>query len=317
MRGLLFPAAFVGIGLWLSACAGNWAELTVVDTSEGKSLDETIRFFGSGTDGEDEGEFRPSYSSGALVADFGTTRTGTHFGDKPRLQLQLRARIIDPETWVGDTNTAGGLGLVRAAGFVNLSDETILGVYVTRWHFTGDGARPVEVAGKSRPFRGVEPPPEAGLRAELEFSFRSNCDQRGAPFMFCGAGPSVDDRTAVKRFTIDAVRGSPGCPAEVLRPFLGDGQGAEVTWNAGASLQVSGAQALPCVVTRTFDELRLCGAEQRGVTADGCTWDVSALGWFSSTGGGRADLWVGAVAREGCARAITYCNTDAQAPAQR
>jgi hypothetical protein len=181
------------------------------------------------------------------------------------------------------------------------------GLRMDRWHFTGNGRRPVEISGTAVPFMEND---QALLKSDLEFSFRIHCEQLlAAGVMLCGATVSPRDRDETLTHTIVGISGTPACPTEVVEPFIGSGVGTTMTWNASRSMGMDGGTPLKCVKTRRYNGMWLCGAEMTNVQADDCTWDVSTLGWMG--GNDRImGLWIGAVAREGCALAMPYCNTD-------
>lgn len=327
------PRSAFALSLGLLAAAGgwgcsgaNWLEVKLSGADdEGNAVDETIDFEGSSASGMRDGDFHPSILGDGVTthlgAYFSTSQQETHYGDEPVALLSITQRVLDgeaePQHTIVDHRAKFGLGLMSGSltmNFKNVKTVPASTFDIERWHFTGNAKHPLEFRGRSVPLPdGTHP-----LKAEVAFEFRADCSSEiiksGG---LCGGMHHENwEGTEVVR-KVETITGGPHCPTEVLKTFAGDGVGADFRWMPGEYMQVVGGERLDCVLTEG-DKRFLCGAEETGVKSDGCTWDVGAVASVDQASGGgtrytRMWMTVSARAREGCERAVTYCNSDVRA----
>lgn len=175
--------------------------------------------------------------------------------------------------------------------------------------WTGNARHPVEVSGTfegtllGMAYGGEQETLEA---TDGSFTYAPRCDSAvggSAYFLYCGS--FADKGVPVDYGALTTVYDD--CPADVRAAFVGD-DGAAMSWD-GAGFRIDGGPAYQCL--RTHEGARVhCGVEKRGIDADGCTWEGTAL-----AAPGRADVSVVAFARPtGDCGEVTRCTTWVQFP---
>lgn len=293
------------LALTLAGCGvpGTWFELEL----DGESYD----FIND--DRVDEGSY-PFYSSSGITQELQATQPADRFGGvAPYLSYSLGSRIYQD----GDSPLAEtvGWGVGKVQGDLRLGEEPTQSAIYTldTWSFTGNKRSPISVEGSVSWAGG------AG-----RFELRSDCSSTinaSQGEMLCGGhlGATVDRFSFSEKAAYNYGAGVVNlCPAEVLERFLGPIDAldtAVMELDGTRGLQVSDAARYDCVVTLEGNDL-MCGAEVRGVEAEGCTWDAYSIAAPRRNAApvgqdlNEVWLWVGAKAREGCALETPFCNGD-------
>jgi hypothetical protein len=208
------------------------------------------------------------------------------------------------------------VGLIQGEVKVGTEALTQRELRIDAWRYTGSSDAPVEIEGRL----------ELGDEATGRFTLRPDCSAKmnaSSGQMLCGGNNARNMERF--RFPSKALRdfgAGPSvnvCPAPILEEFLGPVpalDAAGLSYSAGSRVEVDGARtSLSCTTTTEGDDA-ICGAERAGIEADGCTWDAFAIANPARipAGGGndghQVHVWVGAVARPGCARPTPFCNVD-------
>lgn len=260
---------WVAVGLCaLAACAGggaNTLELTLDTPDAGRRL---------ATLGGETGFL----FDGAQPASLSWPDVGTWGKDVP-LGVLLSVRPLQP----GRVQTGGSLHL--GADTVAKAETLLADVTVERVRWTGAASRPWRIEGSF----------DAGTPAGHQLSGRfasspDDCSDKvkanGNSFL-CGRGfPKADLRE--QRWKVGRWDSSDGCPAALLARY---GGGTTLTVS-GAQASAGGQKSLACVQTYANAYRVVCGASEKNLLLDGCSWSVTAIALPGVVSGYDAELAV-------------------------